>query len=227
MSVLRTIGLSKAFGERVIFQDVSLELVRGDALALMGPSGAGKSTFLRCLNGLDRADQGEVVVGQIHIRARAKHAEFALASRAVRSRVGFVFQGHHLFSHRSVLDNVLEGPIYVRRMTREQALPRAQALLEKVGVAHRADALPRQLSHGEQQRVALARALAMDPEVLLLDEPTSALDPERTERLSELLRTLRSEGVALLTVTHDVGFATALDARIHRLEHARIVPTPT
>jgi len=225
MSVLRTVGLSKAFGERVIFEDVSLELARGDALTLMGPSGAGKSTFLRCLNGLERADRGEVHVGQVSIRAAAQHAEFAHAARAVRARVGFVFQGHHLFSHRCVLDNVLEGPVYVRRTPREQALPRALSLLEKVGVAHRAHAMPAQLSHGEQQRAAIARALAMDPEVLLLDEPTSALDPERTERLSELLRTLRGEGVALLTVTHDVAFARALGARLFRLEHARFVPT--
>ena len=227
MSVLRTIGLSKAFGERAIFEDVSIELARGDALALMGPSGAGKSTFLRCLNGLERADKGEVLVGQIAIRAQSNHAELALATRAVRSRVGFVFQGHHLFSHRSGLDNVLEGPVYVRRMARAQALPRALSWLEKVGVAHRADALPGQLSHGEQQRAALARALAMEPEVLLLAEPTSALDPERSVQLSQLLCTLRQEGLALLTVTHDVAFAHALGARIYRLEHARIVPTST
>mgnify|MGYP003471483174 CR=1 FL=1 len=225
MSVLRTSSLAKSFGERVIFQEVTLELARGDALALMGPSGAGKSTFLRCLNGLERADHGDVVVGETLIRAHARHAEFTLAARAVRARVGFVFQGHHLFTHRSVLDNVLEGPLYVRRMQRSDVLPRAQELLEKVGIAHRAHAFPRQLSHGEQQRAAIARALALDPEVLLLDEPTSALDAERTERLSELLCSLRQEGLALLTVTHDPGFARALGARVYRLEQARVIPT--
>ncbi|MET0384727.1 MAG: ATP-binding cassette domain-containing protein [Polyangiales bacterium] len=225
MSVLETIALGKSFGDRPIFEDVSLQLARGEALALMGPSGAGKTTFLRCLNGLERADRGDVVVGDIRITERMRPAEHALAVRLVRAHVGFVFQGSHLFSHRSVLDNVLEGPIHVRRQPRAQCLPRALSLLEKVGILHRQNALPRQLSYGEQQRAAIARALAMDPEVLLLDEPTSALDGERTARLSELLRSLLAEGVSLLTVTHDARFADALGARIHRLEHGRITPT--
>lgn len=225
MTVLQTIALSKAFGERTIFEDVTISVGRGEALALMGPSGAGKTTFLRCLNGLERADRGEVVLGEIRIAPRARPGEFARAVRALRAHVGFVFQGHHLFSHRSVLDNVLEGPIYVRRLTRDECLPRAQSLLEKVGIAHRANALPRQLSHGEQQRAAIARALAMNPEILLLDEPTSALDGNRTEKLSELLRNLMSEGVALVTVTHDAPFAKALGARIYTMDHGRIVPT--
>ena len=224
MSVLQTIALSKAFGERTIFEDVTLSVGRGEALALMGPSGAGKTTFLRCLNGLERADRGEVVLGEIRIAPSARPAEFARAVKALRAHVGFVFQGHHLFSHRSVLDNVLEGPIHVRRQSREECLPSALSLLEKVGIAHRANALPRQLSHGEQQRAAIARALAMNPEILLLDEPTSALDGNRTERLSELLRNLMAEGVALVTVTHDAPFAKALGARVYILDHARIVP---
>jgi polar amino acid transport system ATP-binding protein len=224
MSVLQTIGLGKAFGERVIFEDVTLAVGRGEALAIMGPSGAGKTTFLRCLNGLERADHGDVVLGDIRLTPGARPAEFARAVRALRAHVGFVFQGHHLFSHRSVLDNVLEGPVYVRRLAREACMPRALSLLEKVGIAHRAHALPRQLSHGEQQRAAIARALAMDPEILLLDEPTSALDGDRTERLSQLLRSLLAEGVALVTVTHDAPFAAALGAKIYRLDHARILP---
>jgi polar amino acid transport system ATP-binding protein len=222
MSVLQTVGLSKSFGQRVIFQAVSLSVARGEALTLMGPSGAGKTTFLRCLNGLERADHGEVVVHGARIHAGARPAEFARAVRAVRAHVGFVFQGHHLFSHRTVLDNVLEGPVYVRGQTREQCLPQALSLLEKVGVAHRVDALPRQLSHGEQQRVAIARALAMNPEVLLLDEPTSALDSDRTDRLSELLHGLLAEGLALISVTHDPRFASALNGRAYRLEHGAI-----
>lgn len=226
MKVLETRGLTKSFAERVIFEDVSLTLARGEAVVLTGPSGAGKSTFLRCLNGLERADRGEVCVQDACIRADARHADFAAAVRVVRSHVGFVFQGHHLFSHRSVLDNVLEGPVHVRGVARAEALPRAEALLERVGIAHRAQALPRQLSHGEQQRVAIARALALDPQVLLLDEPTSALDRDRTEQLTRLLSSLlREEGVALLAVTHDQRFAHALAARIHRLEHSRVVET--
>jgi polar amino acid transport system ATP-binding protein len=225
MSGLQTFELGKSFGDRVIFSDVSLHVSRGEALALMGPSGAGKTTFLRCLNGLEQPDHGAVVVGEARIEATATPAQYAAAVRSVRERVGFVFQQHHLFSHRSVLDNVLEGPVYVRRLAREACLPRAMSLLEKVGVAHRAHALPRQLSHGEQQRAAIARALAMDPEVLLMDEPTSALDGERTARLCELLRSLVGEGVALLTVTHDARFASALGARVYLLEHGRVLPS--
>jgi polar amino acid transport system ATP-binding protein len=209
----------------VIFEDVSLSLDRGEAIALTGPSGAGKSTFLRCLNGLERADRGDVRVAGACIRAEAQHAEFADAVRVVRAHVGFVFQGHHLFSHRSVLDNVLEGPVHVQRLPREQCVHRALSLLERVGIAHRAQALPRQLSHGEQQRVAIARALAMEPEVLLLDEPTSALDRERSELLIQLLRSLLRDGVAMLTVTHDARFAAALGARVHRLVHTRVIET--
>jgi ABC-type polar amino acid transport system ATPase subunit len=223
LKVLETRGLTKSFGDRLIFENVSLSLSRGEALVLTGPSGAGKSTFLRCLNGLERADRGEVWVADACIRAGAKPADFAAAVRVVRSHVGFVFQGHHLFSHRSVLDNVLEGPVHVRGVPRQECLPRAQTLLERVGIAHRAHALPRQLSHGEQQRVAIARALALDPQVLLLDEPTSALDRERAEQLSQLLRSLLREGVAMLAVTHDQRFAATLGARVHRLEHHRVV----
>jgi polar amino acid transport system ATP-binding protein len=225
MSLLETRSLSKAFGERVIFEDVSIALARGDAIALTGPSGAGKSTFLRCLNGLERADHGEVRVAGACIRADARHAELAQAVAHVRARVGFVFQGHHLFSHRSVLENVMEGPVYVRRMAREESAARAMSLLERVAIAHRAHAMPRELSHGEQQRVAIARALALEPEVLLLDEPTSALDRERAELLTQLLRSLLRDGVAMLTVTHDARFASALGARVHRLIDRRVVET--
>jgi polar amino acid transport system ATP-binding protein len=224
MSVLQIVALGKSFGKRVIFADVSLTVARGEAVALMGPSGAGKTTFLRCLNGLERADQGEILVQAARIKAGARPAEFARSVSAVRAHVGFVFQGHYLFSHRTVLDNVLEGPVYVQKRARDHCLPLALALLDKVGIAHRAHALPGQLSHGERQRAAIARALAMDPEVLLLDEPTSALDPERSDHLSELLRHLMSEGVALLTVTHDARFAERLGARIYRLEQGRIAP---
>jgi ABC-type polar amino acid transport system ATPase subunit len=225
MKVLETRGLTKSFGERLIFENVSLTLSRGEALVLTGPSGAGKSTFLRCLNGLERADRGDVCVQDACIRADARPREFSAAVRAVRSHVGFVFQGHCLFSHRSVLDNVLEGPVYVRGLSRAESLPRAQSLLERVGIAHRADALPGQLSHGEQQRVAIARALALDPQVLLLDEPTSALDRDRAEQLTRLLASLLREGVAMLAVTHDPRFAAAVGARVHRLEHSRVVET--
>jgi ABC-type polar amino acid transport system ATPase subunit len=222
MSALESIGLCKLFQGRVIFQDVALRLERGEALALMGPSGSGKTTLLRCLNGLELADRGSVVVGAVRVEAGDTPALQQTAIRAVRQRVGFVFQGCHLFSHRTVLENVMEGPVFVRRQPVAVARERACALLERVGIAHRAAAYPRALSGGEQQRAAIARALAMQPEILLLDEPTSALDAERGEALAELLRGLIGEGLALLTVTHDARFADALAARRLTLEGGRL-----
>jgi cystine transport system ATP-binding protein len=222
MSALATLGLSKAFEGRPIFEQIALELEPGHALALMGPSGVGKTTLIRCLNGLELADEGSVIVGDARIVAGAPPAVLHAAVRAVRERVGFVFQGCHLFSHRTVLENVMEGPVYVRRQSKAVARERAHALLEKVGVAARANAYPRALSGGEQQRTAIARALAMSPQILLMDEPTSALDVERSDQLAELLRSLISEGLALLVVTHDGRFAAALGAQVRRLEGGRL-----
>jgi ABC-type polar amino acid transport system ATPase subunit len=222
MSALRTRGLAKSFSGRTLFSDVSLELARGEALAVMGPSGTGKTTLLRCLNGLELADQGEVIVGDVCLRAGDSPAALHAAIAAIRQRVGFVFQGNYLFSHRTVLQNVMEGPRFVRGEPEDKARARAVALLEKVGVAHRSAARPRELSGGEQQRAAIARALAMEPEILLLDEPTSALDEERSAQLAELLRGLLTEGLAALTVTHDREFAAQLGARVLKLEQGRI-----
>jgi polar amino acid transport system ATP-binding protein len=222
MSALVTRGLSKGYAGRVLFEDVSISVARGESVALMGPSGSGKTTLLRCIDGLEHADRGEVIVGDASIRAGDGPAARMLQVAAVRRRVGFVFQGNHLFSHRTVLQNVMEGPLYVRREPHARAEERARSLLEKVGVAHRSAAHPRALSGGEQQRAAIARALAMEPEILLLDEPTSALDDERTAQLAELLRALVAEGLAVLTVTHDAGFAAALGARLLRMEQGRI-----
>jgi ABC-type polar amino acid transport system ATPase subunit len=222
MSALQAIGLSKKFGGRTLFADVSITLSRGEAVALMGPSGSGKTTLLRCLNGLELADQGEVVVADARIRAGDPPEVLQGAIAAVRRHVGFVFQGNHLFSHRTVLQNVMEGPIYVRGEAPEAAQTRALSLLEKVGVTHRAAAYPRALSGGEQQRVAIARALALEPEILLLDEPTSALDDERKRQLAELLRGLVGEGLCALAVTHDPDFAAALSARMLQLEGGRV-----
>jgi polar amino acid transport system ATP-binding protein len=223
MTVLETENLGKAFAGRMIFEAVSLRVEPGTATALMGPSGTGKTTLLRCLNGLELADRGSVSVGDAKIVAGDPPHALQAAIRALRTRVGFVFQGSHLFSHRTALQNVMEGPRYVKGEPPGRARARAESLLDKVGVSHRGDAYPRSLSGGEQQRVAIARALAMDPAILLLDEPTSALDPARGERLAELLRGLMHERLAILSVTHDPKFAAALGARVLRLEGGRVV----
>jgi cystine transport system ATP-binding protein len=220
--VLEVEGLAKSFGNRPIFTGVSLRVGAGEAAAIVGPSGSGKTTLLRCLDGLERADSGTVVAGPHRLDARDPAHRFAAAARHLRLSVGFVFQGCHLFGHRTVLENVMEGPVYVRREAPVSARARAVTLLETVGVVHRAAALPRELSGGEQQRAAIARALAMRPEVLLLDEPTSALDPARTESLAALLRQLVGEGLAIVTVTHDLPFAEALGARQYRMDHGRL-----
>jgi ABC-type polar amino acid transport system ATPase subunit len=222
VSSLSVNELSKSFGGVPVFSDVAFELQHGEALAIAGPSGSGKTTLLRCLNGLELADAGVVSVGDARIVAGESHAKQQAAIQAVRLRVGFVFQGCYLFSHRSVLENVMEGPRFVKHEPLAEARARAEALIEKVGIQHRAAAYPRELSGGEQQRTAIARALAMEPDILLLDEPTSALDPERGARLAELLRGLIGDGLSVLTVTHDRDFATALGARVLRMEHGRL-----
>ena len=224
MIALEVSCLSKSFGATPVFIDVSFQVQRKEALALSGPSGTGKTTLLRCLNGLELADAGVVSVGDARIVAGEPHERLQAAIFAVRRRVGFVFQGCHLFSHRSVLENVMEGPLFVKREPLPQVRARAEALLEKVGVQHRARAYPRQLSGGEQQRTAIARALAMEPEILLLDEPTSALDPERCAHLAELLRGLIADGLTVITVTHDPSFVTALGARAMRLQRSVLSP---
>jgi polar amino acid transport system ATP-binding protein len=218
VSLLVVERLSKAFAGRPVFSEVSLQLAQGEALAIVGPSGSGKTTLLRCLDGLERADAGSVSVAGRRLEASDPPQRFAAAARAIRLSVGMVFQGCHLFSHRTVLENVMEGPLHVRREPAAAVRERAGELLETVGIAHRASALPRELSGGEQQRAAIARALAMRPEILLLDEPTSALDLARAESLAALLGGLVRGGLSLVAVTHDLAFARAVATRRLRME---------
>jgi cystine transport system ATP-binding protein len=226
VSLLEVDGLAKSFAGRVLFEDVSLQLQPGEAVAIVGSSGSGKTTLLRCLDGFDRADRGTITVGRHRLLAGDPPHAFATAARAIRQTVGFVFQGCHLFSHRTVVDNVMEGPVFVRREAPAEARRRAMELLQTVGIHHRAAALPRELSGGEQQRAAIARALAMRPEILLLDEPTSALDPARADSLAALLRGLVQGGLALMVVTHDPPFAQALATRTFQMDHGRLARQP-
>jgi polar amino acid transport system ATP-binding protein len=212
--------LCKRLGGRAVLDGVSLAVRAGEAVSIMGPSGSGKTTLLRCLNGLERADAGTVRVGPYELAPSSPDYERVLAH--VRRRVGFVFQEWHLFANRTVLGNVVEAPVHVAREREDDAARRARALLERVGVAHRADAYPHQLSGGEQQRAAIARALAMSPEVLLLDEPTSALDRDSVAGLVTLLASLVTDGLALLAVTHDERFCQALGGRVLTLRDGRI-----
>ncbi len=202
---------------RWVLDGVSLSLERGVVYALLGESGTGKSTLLRCVQGLEAIDEGEVMVG-----GRAL-ALAGMVHEAARRSVGLVFQQHHLFAHRTALENVIEAPVHVAGVSVAEATERALALLERLGVAHRRDARPSELSGGESQRVAIARAMAMGPDVLLLDEPTSALDPARRKDVAQLLRSLAAEGTALLVATHDLPFAREVADRAGLLGEGRML----
>ena len=219
--------LHKRYGERHVLKGVSLHAQRGDVLTLIGSSGSGKSTLLRCLNLLERPHEGVLLCGDESLRlkrARDGHLDAADAAqlRLWRTRLAFVFQNFNLWQHRTSLENVIEAPIHVLGVPHDQALARAHALLERVGLAHRAEVYPAQLSGGEQQRVAIARALAMDPEVLLFDEPTSALDPERVNEVLQIMRELAAEGRTMIVVTHEMAFAREVSTRTIFLHDGRI-----
>ncbi|MDB5212087.1 MAG: amino acid transporter, ATP-binding protein [Myxococcaceae bacterium] len=187
--------LTKRFDGRTVLDAVTVRFARGKVSAIVGASGCGKSTLLRCINGLETFDEGSIRVGDLAVTAATL--------QRIRLQVGMVFQHYGLFSHMSALANVMEAPVHVRGLAKKEARARAVALLEKVGLSHRREAFPRELSGGEQQRVAIARALAMDPAALLLDEPTAALDPERKAEVVKVLESLAKEGTTMVIVTHE------------------------
>ena len=205
-------GLHKRYGDRVVLKGVSLSAKTGDVITLIGSSGSGKSTFLRCLNLLEQPFEGRLsLAGEelklLRDRDGSLKAADAKQLQRWRSRLAMVFQNFNLWGHRTVLENVTEAPIYVLGMAKAEAIEKAEALLARVGVAHRKNVYPAQLSGGEQQRVAIARALAVEPEVMLFDEPTSALDPELVGEVLKVMRDLAAEGRTMIVVTHEMGFA--------------------
>jgi len=220
--VIRVEHLVKKFGARTVISDVAFDVPAGQSLALVGPSGGGKSTLLRCLLGLESFDGGRITIAGATLAAQSERAN-RVALPQIRAAAGLVFQQWHLFAHMTALENIREAPVHVRRLPIDEATKQARTLLEKVGMSHRADALPRRLSGGEQQRVAIARALAMEPRVLFMDEPTSALDPERVGELVTLLRGLAREGLTLVCITHDIDFAAALCDRVIVLAGGELV----
>jgi ABC-type polar amino acid transport system ATPase subunit len=200
-------NVTKRFGERLVLDRVSLSVNPGETVALIGPSGGGKSTLLRCLNGLNQFDEGEVQVGAHVLRPAADRGSKSADAGAVRRLLGMIFQDFQLFPHLTALQNVIEAPLHVLGMERKEAESRGHALLQRVGLGDRGDAFPRQLSGGQKQRVAIARALAMSPRGLLCDEITSALDPELKNEVLDVLEDLKRDGMTLLMVTHEIGFA--------------------
>jgi ABC-type polar amino acid transport system ATPase subunit len=212
-AVISVEKLVKKYGERTVLKGVSFDIAPGQVVALVGPSGGGKSTALRCMTGLEAFHEGAVRVGAAKLRPGALAENRAELAR-LRLESGLVFQTWHLFPHRTALENVYEAPVHVKRLPVELARNRAKLLLAKVGLSHREDAMPRNMSGGEQQRCAIARALAMEPKVLFMDEPTSALDPQRVGDLVELLDHLkRSEKLTFVIVTHEMKFAEKLADR--------------
>ena len=201
-------GVHKSFGNVAVLEGIDLQVHSGEVVCLIGPSGSGKSTLLRCINGLESYEQGDILVSGARVDRQAK------SIHELRTRVAMVFQRFNLFPHRTALQNVTEGPIYVKKQDPRQARLRAEALLEKVGLAHRMHAYPDELSGGQQQRVAIARALAMDPEAILFDEPTSALDPELVGDVLGVMRKLAEAGMTMVVVTHEMSFAREVADRV-------------
>ena len=216
MAMIELRDVHKSFGVNHVIRGFSTTVTKGEVVCIVGPSGSGKSTILRCINGLEGYDGGTITVEGRKVERAAK------TITEVRTQVAMVFQRFNLFPHRSALENVIEGPIYVKREPREAALEKGRRLLERVGLAEKAQARPNQLSGGQQQRVAIARALAMEPKAILFDEPTSALDPELVGEVLGVMRSLADEGMTMVVVTHEMGFAREVADRVIFLDQGII-----
>ncbi len=217
----------KRYNDDEILKGVDLSIARGEVVCLLGRSGSGKSTFLRCINHLERIDGGEILVeGELLGYQRQNGVLRELGERDVarqRSRIGMVFQDFNLFTHQTVLGNVIEGPIYVKREPRRQAIERGRHILDQVGLVHKGDAYPSELSGGQQQRVAIARALCMEPTLMLFDEPTSALDPELVGEVLDVMINLAERGMTMLVVSHEMTFARRVCDRAAYMEDGVVV----
>jgi len=212
----------KSFGTLDVLKGVSLTAHDGDVISMLGSSGSGKSTFLRCINFLETPDKGRIVVeGEADRSGRLITSDPKQIDR-IRTRLGMVFQSFNLWSHMTIVQNIMEGPVHVLQRPRNEARDEAMALLEKVGIAEKKDSYPSELSGGQQQRVAIARALCMKPKVLLFDEPTSALDPELVGEVLKVIRELADEGRTMIVVTHEMGFAREVSSQAIFLHEGRI-----
>ncbi|HET8969552.1 MAG TPA: amino acid ABC transporter ATP-binding protein [Candidatus Nanopelagicales bacterium] len=225
--MVRAEGVRKSFGAVEVLSGIDLQVARGEVFCLIGPSGSGKSTFLRCINHLEQINGGRLWVDGELVGYRQKGEKlYELRDNEVcakRAEIGMVFQHFNLFPHRTALGNVIEAPIQVLRESRSEVTERARALLDRVGLGDRCDAYPRQLSGGQQQRVAIARALAMRPKLMLFDEPTSALDPELVGEVLDVMRGLAEDGMTMVVVTHEMGFAREVGDSIVFMDSGVIV----
>ena len=214
-------NLKKSFGKLEVLKDISMDIQEGEVVVLLGPSGSGKSTFLRCLNQLEVATDGTIIVDGFNVTD--KHVDI----NKVRENIGMVFQHFNLFPHMSVIENIMLAPVELKKMTREEAKEKGMQLLTRVGMEAKADVYPPQLSGGQKQRVAIARALAMTPDIMLFDEPTSALDPEMVGEVLEVMKELARGGMTMVVVTHEIGFAREVANRIVFMDGGYIVEQGT
>ena len=210
-------NLHKNFGDLEVLKNISTEIKKGEIISIIGPSGSGKSTFLRCINKLEEPSSGHIYIDGMDLMDKNTDIN------KIRERVGMVFQHFNLFPHMTVLDNLTLSPIMVKKKSKEEAEKYALSLLEKVGLADKASSYPSQLSGGQKQRIAIARALAMKPDVILFDEPTSALDPEMIKEVLDVMRDLAKEGMTMLIVTHEMGFARNVANRILFMDNGEII----
>lgn len=214
-------NLKKNFGKLEVLKDISMDVHEGEVVVLLGPSGSGKSTLLRCLNQLETATSGKIIIDGHDVTDR--HTDI----NKVRENIGMVFQHFNLFNHLTVMDNMTLAPVHLKLMTKEEARENAEQLLERVGLADKANAYPSQLSGGQKQRVAIARALQMKPDIMLFDEPTSALDPEMVGEVLAVMKELAKEGMTMVVVTHEIGFAREVASRVVFMEGGYIVEEGT
>lgn len=220
-AIVAVSGLNKWYGEFHVLRDIHLEVAKGERIVICGPSGSGKSTFIRCINALEEFQEGRIVVDNIELGPSLRHVE------EVRREVGMVFQSFNLFPHLTVLENCTLAPIWVRNIPKKDAEATAMKFLERVRIPDKAGKYPGQLSGGQQQRVAIARALAMNPKVMLFDEPTSALDPEMVKEVLDTMVDLAREGMTMLCVTHEMGFAREVGSQVVFMDAGQIIEANT
>jgi polar amino acid transport system ATP-binding protein len=229
--LVRARNVQKSYGDNEVLKGIDLDVFPGEVVVILGPSGSGKSTFLRCINHLEDMNAGSIVVGDDQIGYELKRGILhRLSARKIahqRQKIGMVFQQFNLYPHMTVLQNIIEAPIGVHKFTRQDALKHARELLATVGLSDKADAWPRHLSGGQQQRVAIARALAVKPKMMLFDEPTSALDPELRHEVLKVMQDLAEEGMTMVIVTHEVGFAQKVASRLIFIDKGTIAEDGT
>ncbi|KPU45678.1 glutamine transport ATP-binding protein GlnQ [Oxobacter pfennigii] len=218
MNIIEAQQLTKRFGQLTVFENINVNVKKGEVVAIIGPSGSGKSTFLRCLNNLEEIDEGSVYVENQKLDYKNKKA-----LKEITTKMGMVFQNFNLFPHMTALENVMAAPITVKKEPKGEVMERAKGLLKKVGLEDKMDSYPAKLSGGQKQRVAIARALAMKPDIMLFDEPTSALDPELVGEVLNVIKDLANEGMTMLVVTHEMGFAKEVADRVIFMDGGKIV----